>query len=229
MTMTGETRKIDHSNVPEQIYRRIREMILRGQLKSGEALKIDAVARQFDVSAIPAREAMRMLEADHLIEILPHRSPVVSGLSRGEVLEIAEIRLTLEPLALADSVPHLTEKALRSSGDILQKYQVSTDVWEQIELNRQFHLTLYEECGKGRLMKIIESQYDGMTRCAQFMVIRADGEESKSLREHRAILEACRARDTGTAVERLRTHLEASIERLRREFADEEGRRGERT
>ncbi|MGR4000377.1 MAG: GntR family transcriptional regulator [Alphaproteobacteria bacterium] len=218
--MLSELGKVDYGNVPEQIYRRLREMILRGQIQSGEQIKIDAVARQFDVSTIPAREAMRMLEADHLVEILPHRSPVVSGLSRGEALEIAEIRLTLEPLALSDSVPRLTEESLGSCSVILEKYRGCDDTWEQIELNRLFHLTLYEGCEKRRLLKIIGNQYDGVTRCAQFLVIHSIGEESRSLVEHRAILEACRDRSVDAAVGMLRSHLEASLARLRAEFKD---------
>lgn len=209
---------IDYGGVPSEIYRQLRDRILRGQLPSGEQIKIGAVAEEFGVSIIPVREAIRMLAADHLIEILPRRSPIVSGLSPSEVLEIGEIRLALEPIALAAAIPNLTTDALRACQQAIDTYRKSTDPWEQVELNRRFHLTLYEPCGMKRLMKIISDQYDGMTRSAQFIVIRSSREVGKSLAEHRAILKACRQGDVEGAVAKLRSHLDASIQRLRKEL-----------
>ena len=191
---------------------------MRGKLQSGDRIKIDAVAKEFGVSIIPVREAIRMLDADHLIEILPRRSPVVSGLSPDEVLEIAEIRLALEPVALAAAIPHHTPESLRACEAILKNYRDSRDPWEQVDLNRRFHLALYEPCGRKRMMKIISDQYDGMTRSAHVMVIRSSKEVGKSLTEHRAILKACRRENVEEAVTRLHAHLDASIARLRKEL-----------
>lgn len=210
--------EIDYGNVPTEIYRQLRDRILRGKLHGGDQIKIGAVAEEFGVSIIPVREAMRMLEADHLIEILPRRSPVVSGLSRDEVLEIADIRLALEPVALASAIPHLSDKVLSSCDALIEKCQRVKDPWKQVDLNRTFHLTLYEPCQKKRLMKIISSQYDGMTRCAQFLVIHSSRDLGKSLSEHKSILRACRAKNVEEAVRQLSIHLESSIERLQREF-----------
>ena len=83
---------IGYGGVPNEIYRNLRGRILRGQIESGSQIKIGAVAEEFGVSIIPVREALRMLEADRLVDILPRRSPVVSGISAGEVLEISAIR-----------------------------------------------------------------------------------------------------------------------------------------
>ncbi len=211
----------DYGNVPTEIYRQLRDRILRGKLNGGEQIKIGAVAEEFGVSIIPVREAMRMLQADHLIDILPRRSPVVSGLSRDEVLEIAEIRLALEPLALAAAIPNLTEADFAACESVLEKHQKMKDPWKQVDLNRVFHLTLYEPCQKKRLMKIISAQYDGMTRCAQFMVIHSSRDIGKSMAEHKAVLKACRKNNVEEAVQRLRSHLEASIDRLRLELKNE--------
>ena len=210
--------EMDYGNVPSEIHRHLRERILRGRLRGGDSIKIGAVAKEFGVSIIPVREAMRMLEADRLIDMRPRRSPAVSGLSRNEVLEIAEIRLALEPVALAAAIPRLTDEAVRSCEAALDEYQTSQDPWRQVELNRQFHLTLYQPCGMTRLMQIIAEQYDGMTRCAQAIVIRSSKDVDKSGAEHSAILDACKEGAIEAAVARLRAHLDASIERLREEL-----------
>ena len=205
---------IDYGGAPNEIYRNLRERILRGEFRSGSQIKIGAVAEEFGVSIIPVREALRMLEADHLIDILPRRSPVVSGISAGEVLEIGAIRLALEPLALAEAIPNMTEETVRTGEKLLEDYGKCSDAWEQVELNRQFHLVLYKPCGKKRLMKIISDQYDGMTRCAQVLVIRSSTLVDKSVMEHEEILRACEAKDLKGATAMLRSHLQASNDRL---------------
>ena len=205
---------IDYGGAPNEIYRNLRERILRGQLPSGTRIRIGAVAEEFGVSIIPVREALRMLAADHLIDILPRRSPVVSGISAHEVLEIGAIRLALEPLALAGAIPALDAGTLRRSRRILENYERCSDPWDQVELNRRFHLTLYAPCGRKRLMKIISDQYDGMTRCAQVLVIRSSKAVDKSVMEHEAILKACEAGDVERATAVLHSHLQASVDRL---------------
>ena len=192
-------RTIDYGGVPNEIYKDLRERILKGRLPSGSQIRIGAVAEEFGVSIIPVREALRMLEADRLIDILPRRSPVVSGISVHEVLEISAIRLALEPLALADAIPNMTGETLRRSREILKGYQKCSDPWDQVELNRKFHLILYKPCRRKRLMKIISDQYDGMTRSAQVLVIRSSKAVDKSVMEHEEILKACEARDVERA------------------------------
>ena len=205
---------IDYGGAPNEIYKNLRERILRGELPSGHRIKIGAVAEEFGVSIIPVREALRMLEADHLIDILPRRSPIVSGISADEALEISAIRLALEPLALAEAIPRMTGETIGKGGRILEDYGKCSDPWEQVELNRRFHLVLYEPCGKRRLMKIISDQYDGMTRCTQVLVIRSSMPVDRSVAEHAEILRACEAKDLERATAMLRSHLQASNDRL---------------
>ena len=209
---------IDYGGAPSEIYRNLRERILRGRLQSGSRIKIGAVAEEFGVSIIPVREALRMLEADRLVDILPRRSPVVSGISTEEVLEISAIRLALEPLALAEAIPNMTGEMITRGASLLEDYGKCSDPWDQVELNRQFHLGLYEPCGKKRLMKVISDQYDGMTRCAQVLVIESSKLVDRSVMEHEEILSACEAKDVERATAMLRSHLQASNDRLNRQL-----------
>ena len=153
-----------------------------------------------------------------MVDILPRRSPVVSGISAGEVLEISAIRLALEPLALAEAIPNMTGATVREGERLLEDYGKCSDPWDQVELNRRFHLLLYEPCGKKRLMKIISDQYDGMTRCAQVLVIRSSKLVDRSVAEHEGILSACEAKDLERATAMLRSHLQASNDRLHRQL-----------
>ena len=214
---------VDYGGAPSEIYRNLRERILRGQIRSGSRIRIGAVAEEFGVSIIPVREALRMLAADRLIDLLPRRSPVISGITAHEVLEISAIRLALEPLALAGAIPNMSGETLRKSREVLEDYERCSDPWGQVELNRKFHLILYTSCRKGRLMKIISDQYDGMTRCAQVLVIRSSKAVDKSVMEHEEILKACEARDVESATAVLHSHLQASNDRLHERLMVEAG------
>ena len=209
--------EISYSGVPSEIHRLLRDRILRGELRSGEPVKIHAVAAEFGVSIIPVREAIQILAADHLIRVQPRRSPIVTGISKAGVLEIGRIRLAVEPPALAAAIPSLDRRTIRSARMLLRKYRQSKNPWEQVELNRRFHLMIYEPCGMPRLLRIISEQYDGLTRCAQVMVIRSSRAVDRSVKEHEAILEACEAKHVAEAGRQLRSHLRKSITRLRKE------------
>jgi len=212
---------LDYADVPTEIYSRLRDRILRGQMQIGDRIKIDAVAKEFGVSIIPVREALRILAADGLIDIQPRRSPIVSGLPPEEMLEIKRIRLALEPIALAAAVKRMDDDTIARCDVVLAQEDkhpdgTSMDTWEMVALNREFHLTLYAPCDMPRLLKVIADQYDGLIQCAHFLVIRDMGGGAEAGREHRAILDACRDRDADTAVERLTRHLEAAKSRLDR-------------
>lgn len=209
---------IEYGNVPTAIYRRLRERILRGDLRGGEQIKIGAVAEEFDVSPIPVREAIRMLSADNLVDIAPRRSPVVTGLSDEMMLEIAEIRLALEPVALMSAIPDHTPATLSRCEAVLDNYQDVRDAWKRADLNRDFHLLLYQPCRKKRLMEIIAAQYDGLARFAQFVVIDSSTGIDESLAEHKLILKNCRSMEIEKAGDALRAHLEASFKRLQKQL-----------
>jgi DNA-binding GntR family transcriptional regulator len=209
---------INYGGVPTEIHRRLRDRILKGTVGVGEQIKIDAVAKEFGVSIIPVREAIRMLAADHLIDILPRRSPVVSGLSPAEVFEISKIRLALEPAALEEAIPQHTDESLQQCEKILELSKTIEDPWDMVELNREFHLSLYQPCGMDRMMKIISDQYDGLMRCAQFLVQRSADKDSTSVLEHTEILDACKSKSTKQAVAGLKSHLKAATSRLHRKL-----------
>ncbi len=212
--------EIDYGGVPTEIYRRLRDRILRGSLKVGEQIKIDAVAKEFGVSIIPVREAMRILAADRLVELPPRRSPVVCGLAPDDVLEISRIRLALEPLALEAAVPAARNEDLDACQELLgEAERPNLDGWEKVDLNRRFHLALYAPCGMPRLLKIISDQYDGLTLCAHFLVVRSSSHGTDSRAEHVQLLDACRRRDVVSAMRCLKAHLDASRDRLEKAFS----------
>src|SRR5438876_8102767 len=97
----------------EVILQFIRNSITDGSLDEGEPIRQDDVAKLFDVSKIPVREALKRLEAEGLVEFQRNRGAVVRSVSEPEIAQIFEVRAMLESNALKLSVPHMTAKTLR--------------------------------------------------------------------------------------------------------------------
>ncbi len=122
-----ESDSVSNSAIPRQsltsaVADRLRDQIIRGIIPEGDQLRQDAIAKEYRVSRIPVREALRQLEAEGLISIVQHRGAVVRALSPDDVEELFTIRALLEPELLKLSIPHLTEKDFADADKILRTY-----------------------------------------------------------------------------------------------------------
>lgn len=115
---------------------KLRDQIIRGELPEGAQLRQDAIATQYQVSRIPVREALRQLDAEGLIAIVPNRGALVPALSPDDIEELFSIRALLEPEVLKLSIPHLLQEDFSEAEAVLHKY-VS-------ELCRQDHLSAWD-------------------------------------------------------------------------------------
>ena len=213
---------LQYGDGPSAIYDRLKGQILDGDLAPGDQVKIQSVADALGVSIVPVREALRMLASDGFIDIRPRRSPVVSRIELADILEINLIRQALEPLALAAAIEAHTPASLKECRDLITLDETAKDRWQKVTLNRQFHLALLEPSGQKRVLGLIEDQYDGISRFAQFLVVDSGVFEGAPHAEHMRILEAVEGRDVDAAVTLMKRHLAASTDRVRDELARRE-------
>jgi DNA-binding GntR family transcriptional regulator len=213
--MSSTTRPVPH---PKQIANKtiansLRGDILRGNLESGQALKQDEIAAQFGVSKIPVREALIQLKAEGLVTFFPNRGAFVSQLSAAEVDEIYLMRIALETALLARSIPDLTVAHLKHAAAILDAIDQEANVARWGELNWEFHSTLYSAASMPRVMETLETLH---TNIARYLVLYLAGMayQTKSQKEHRAILEACRQGETEKALAVLEAHLRGAASQL---------------
>src|SRR5690242_14560150 len=101
-------RKTVHAQVVEEV----RQLILAGELKPGDRLRIDELARRLGVSAMPVREALHQLTAEGTITLDPYRGFSVSALTADEAADLYATRAQLEGFAARQAVPHLASQAL---------------------------------------------------------------------------------------------------------------------
>ncbi|MEM1198961.1 MAG: GntR family transcriptional regulator [Pseudomonadota bacterium] len=203
---------LELGDAPQAIYARLRELILSGDLKAGGQVKIQGIASDLGVSIVPVREAIRMLAAEGLMELRPNRSPIVAPLEIAEILEINTVRLALEPFYLEMAVPAHDDASLKRCAELISEDEAATDYMEKVELNRQFHLALIAPAGQKRALKLIDDQFEAISRFAQMLVMR--GMRGHLHNEHAAILDAVAAGKAGVAVDLMHSHISSAAERI---------------
>ncbi len=197
------------ASLSDPIYEALRADILSGRLAGGVPLRQDVIASEHGVSKIPVREALRQLEMEGLVEFRPRRGAIVRQLTEKEVLELIDIRLALECRALELAVPNMIDSDFTVAGEILEEYEAEPSRERWSDLNLRFHHCLYEPCGNLRLLAMISEIEGRMGLFMRLKVTEASGLE-RPMREHRAILAACRRGAPKEAVGLMRQHIETT-------------------
>lgn len=209
---------IPRQSLTSAVADKLRDQIIRGEIAEGTQLRQDAIATQYQVSRIPVREALRQLDAEGLIAIVPNRGAVVPALSPDDIEELFSIRALLEPEILKRSIPELKEADFAEAEAILRTYvsELRRDdhvsAWGR--LNWQFHSTLYSRANQPRSMGIIRNVNNSGERYTRLQLYLTHGIK-RANEEHHRILELCRQRDVAAACKLLREHIEFAGQSLK--------------
>jgi DNA-binding GntR family transcriptional regulator len=194
------------TSTADVIANRLREDILSGTLKPRQPLRQDEVAAQFGVSKIPAREALVQLKAEGLVVIHPNRGAIVAEFSADEVQEIYTIRAALETLALRHAIPNMTKADFVRADGLITIMDDERDPRKWSELNWEFHAALYSPAHMPRLFEHIRMLHSNVARYVVLYLASVDY-HAEAQRQHRLILQLCRAGEVAEAIARLETHL----------------------
>ncbi|MDR6289308.1 MULTISPECIES: GntR family transcriptional regulator [Inquilinus] len=198
-----------HRTATEFVEATLKAAILDGRIAGGTALRQEELAATFGLSRMPVREALRQLEAQALVDVVPHKGAVVTEISADDAADNYAIRLALEPAALARSIPRLEAADLDRAGDLIAAMDAEPDPGRMGALNRQFHMALYARAGHARMLALTDQQLAAADRYIRFH-LAAKGRAHLSQHEHRAMLAAATAGDIDTAVAVLRQHLDTA-------------------
>ncbi|MDX6254695.1 MAG: hypothetical protein QOJ11_1029 [Frankiales bacterium] len=194
----------------------LREAILGGSIGPGERVRQEEVAQRLGASRLPVREALRMLEAEGLIEHETNKGARVPRLDRHEVDVIYQMRERLEPLALTESIPGLTDDDLQALERIQQQIESDTDLGRFLELDRAFHLLSYSACRIDPLSSMVVRLWNSTQHYRRaFVALSGPGRRWVINAEHRLLLDSIERRDV-TDAER---YLSGHIRRTRIELA----------
>jgi len=129
----------------QQIANSLKEEILSGKFPPGVRIRQEDIAEQFGASRSPVREALRILEAEGLINLVAHTGAWISHLSLAECEEMYQIRERVEPLLLRLSIPAMTDSVIAELTDLANQMEATNDVETFLKLDRQFHLLSYSK------------------------------------------------------------------------------------
>ena len=183
------------------IYRTLREQILSNELVSGTRLVLRQLANQFDTSDIPVREALRMLERDGLVEMVPYRGARVTMLTAREIEETYFIRGHLESIATGLAAERIADEELIVLDGLMVRMRGAVEAQDGpvfSELNQEFHRTIVAACGNVMLRDLtmdIWQRHSGFQRVFRMV----PGRLAASQAEHEGIMAALRARDSERA------------------------------
>lgn len=157
---TGDDSTGRSTTLQERVYSELREEIMLGRFRPGEAMTIRGLAEKLGTSMMPAREALRRLVAERAVTLLPNRRVTVPDMTPEMFRELTEARVALEVLAARRAFP-ASDDALAdqlSRIDTEQDDAIAAGDWARYqERNRAFHFTLYERAPGRVLMPLIES------------------------------------------------------------------------
>ena len=191
--------------IVDTIYQALSQRIIQGDLPADEKLRQDHIAKEFNASHVPVREALLRLEAHGLAKSQPRKGMRVTALDPAEVREIVEMRVVLEVMALRIAALNMTPKDLAAAEKARLACDAATDMatWEQC--NRHFHRVILSPCDMPRLLATIDDLHIASAR--HLFANWKDRWSQRVDTDHAAILQALHRQDTVAACEILRRHL----------------------
>ena len=204
---------IEHENLDDKIYARLKRMIADGQLAPGQRILQEKLARGMGVSRTPLVNALKRLAQERLVEWVSRRGIYVKRFSLKEMAQLFEVREGLEPIAArlaATRISPAEVRAFKKVFDGFSKKPSAAEVRRYLKRDRHFHWHLVELTENPHLAAAMES-VNMMISAYQVGVPRSLAE---SLPEHQAILEALGHRDPDASEAAMRVHIRRSVERL---------------
>lgn len=199
-------------NLPEIIADELRKAIIDGKLQPGDRLKQQALAEQFQASLIPVREALRSLENESFVEIIPNKGAVVTALSASEIKQLFDARIILETSVLKCSIPHLSESDIKELYTFLKKMDKS-DNKRVGQHNKLFHQKMYSGCNNRYLIDMVFEHYAHSIRYLN-VYLSDNMNNEQSQQEHLALIKAIEQKDIKQALSLLEEHLTTASEQL---------------
>ena len=200
----------------ETVCEALRDAIRRGILEPGERLMEVQLAEELGISRTPVREAIRKLEQEGYVIMMPRRGTYVSDVSVKDIKEIFEIRSALESLSTELATMRIEPEELEKLQSLLVEIEghiKNNDMEKIVATDVEFHGLLYQVSRNARLVAIISNLMEQLARF-RTLAMSYPGRLKETLKEHRAMVEAIAAGDANAAREAAERHMEQAEETL---------------
>lgn len=194
----------------ETVYQRLRGRILDGTYSSGFRLVLGQVAKEFGVSPVPVREAVRRLEAEGLVTYTRNVGAEVAGVNTADYADAMQTLAVLEGVATSLAAPKLTKADLDAAHKINEEMRAmrgeNFDPVRFTELNHKFHEVLCATCPNAHLHDLLQREWEriGLIRRSSFTFV--PGRSRTSVEEHDKLLELISAGADAEEIEMAARH-----------------------
>lgn len=192
------------------VFKTLRQEILTGELKPGERLMEIHLANRLGVSRTPIREAIRMLELEGLVTMIPRQGAEVANITEKNLRDVLEVRRVLDALAVSLACERITEEEkeqLRMACIVFAKATETKNVTTIAKADVALHDIIIKAAGNDRLAQIVGNLGEQMYRY-RFEYIKDESTHASLVEEHRIIYESIVRGDRQTAAEAVKMHID---------------------
>jgi DNA-binding GntR family transcriptional regulator len=216
--LTDDFQSVKRQTLADNVYGQLKTAIMRGRLRDGTELKQGELAAQLGVSRVPVREALRRLQAEHLVVTEPFQCFVVTSLSSDQVMELLELREELEVFALKKTLASdATIQRIQAAKTAAKTLTLSQEDESWLAADREFHRELNGPTTA--VAAIIEDVRERVHR--YFLSAPALVERRRQvLQEHATLIEALDAGDEKALERAIRHHVRATRQHLQKSLVD---------
>lgn len=210
--MAGKLSKInlnDYKPLREVIFNTLREAIIVGELKPGERLMEVQLADKMGVSRTPVREAIRMLELEGLVSMLPRKGAHVAELSAKDIMDVLEVRASLDGLATGLAAERITEDEIKSLKHVQAQfvnYAEKENLQGLIKKDAEFHEIIYRSSRNDKLIQILSNLREQVQRF-RVIYLKDNVSPKELIREHTEIVEAIMSKSSKDALTAAEKHI----------------------
>ncbi|MBQ8812975.1 MAG: GntR family transcriptional regulator [Lachnospiraceae bacterium] len=200
----------DYLPLRDVVFNTLRGAILRGDLKPGQRLMEIQLANQLGVSRTPVREAIRKLELEGLVKMVPRKGAEVAQISEKHLKDVLEVRIALEELAGELACDRMTSEELEELKQINHEFlQVieSDDITAIANVDEAFHMVIYRATGNERLSQMVNALREQIYRY-RLEHIKDKAGRATLVKEHEEIIQALENRDEARTRKGIRCHIQ---------------------
>jgi DNA-binding GntR family transcriptional regulator len=196
------------NSISEHVYTALKKEILAGDLQPGARLLVLEIAKKFNISQAPVREALERLKSAGFITGIPNKGSVVSNITSKEIRDIFELREIIEGFAVRKSMEHLSEEDFLYLEDIIHKMDLAheqNDILNILELDMEFHGFFYRRCDNHMILELWNRM---RIKVMRFMAISNRHYSTDELADwHLRLVEVLRSGDTVLAEQTFVEHM----------------------
>jgi DNA-binding GntR family transcriptional regulator len=204
----------DRQQLSESVAAHLREQIISGRLQPGEFLRIDAIARELDISTTPVREGLLLLQSESFVRLMPRRGFVINSFSKGDLEDLFWAQATVGAELAARAATRMSKDDFSRLQEIHAQHERAVALKDQesaARLGHEFHRTINLAAQAPRLALLLGSLTKQLPNRFYASI---EGRLQDAVAYHPIIMDAIRVQDAGAVRSLMYRHIAGGAEHL---------------